>query len=128
MKGERLMRKADILVCDDEAGVRESLKLILGKEYTLAYATNGEEAVNYIKAHNPDLLIMDVKMPKMGGLEALRLIKRLKPKLPVLMATGYESSDVAVQAVHLGANDYLVKPYDREQVHAKVQALLSAQK
>jgi len=122
------MRKADILVCDDEAGVRESLKLILGKEYTLAYATNGEEAVNYIKAHNPDLLIMDVKMPKMGGLEALRLIKRLKPKLPVLMATGYESSDVAVQAVHLGANDYLVKPYDREQVHAKVQALLSAQK
>lgn len=122
------MRKADILVCDDEAGVRESLKLILGKKYTLAYATNGEEAVNYIKAHNPALLIMDVKMPKMGGLEALRLIKRLKPKLPVLMATGYESSDVAVQAVHLGANDYLVKPYDREQVHAKVQALLSAQK
>ncbi len=122
------MRKADILVCDDEAGVRESLKLILGKKYTLAYAANGEEAVNYIKVHNPALLIMDVKMPKMGGLEALRLIKRLKPKLPVLMATGYESSDVAVQAVHLGANDYLVKPYDREQVHAKVQALLSAQK
>ena len=119
-----MMRKADILVCDDEAGVRESLKLILGKEYTLAYATNGEEAVNYIKAHNPDLLIMDVKMPKMGGLEALRLIKRFKPKLPVLMATGYESSDVAVQADHLGAYDYLVKPYDREQVHAKVQALL----
>lgn len=129
MKGECLtMRKADILVCDDEAGVRESLKLILGKKYTLAYAANGEEAVNYIKVHNPALLIMDVKMPKMGGLEALRLIKRLKPKLPVLMATGYESSDVAVQAVHLGANDYLVKPYDREQVHAKVQALLSAQK
>ena len=118
------MKKADILVCDDEAGVRESLGLILGKEYPLAYATNGEEAINYIKTNDPKLVILDVKMPKMGGLEALRQIKRIKPKIRVLMATGYESSDVAAQAVHLGADDYLVKPFDREQVHAKVHSFL----
>ena len=116
--------KAEILVCDDTAGVRESLKLILGKQYTLAYVTNGEEAVQYVKAHHPKLIIMDIKMPKMGGLDALRLIKRIRPKIRVIMATGYESSDVAVQAVHLGADDYLVKPFDREQVRTKVRVFL----
>ncbi len=118
--------KAEILICDDEMGVRESLKLILGEEYTLVYVTNGEEAVRYIKAHSPDLAIMDVKMPKMGGLDALRLIKKIRPKQRVLMATGYESCDVASQAVKLGANDYLVKPFEQEEVRSKVRALLSA--
>ena len=120
--------KADILVCDDTAGVRESLKLILGKDYTLAYATNGEEAVEYVKIHHPKLVIMDVKMPRMSGLDALRRIKRLRPKVGVIMATGYESSDVAGQAVHLGADDYLVKPFDREQVRTKVHAFLPPRK
>ena len=120
--------KAEILVCDDTAGVRDSLKLILGKEYILAYATNGEEAVEYVKEHHPKLVIMDIKMPKMGGLDALRRIKRVRPKVRVIMATGYESSDVAVQAVHLGADDYLVKPFDREQVRTKIHAFLPSPK
>ncbi len=118
------MKKANILICDDEPGVRNSLQLILGDEYTLICATNGEEAVQYVKTHNPDLAILDVKMPKMDGLDALQQIKRLKPNLPVFMATGYEASDVAAQAVQLGADDYLVKPFDREKVQSKVHAAL----
>jgi len=122
------MKKATILICDDEPGVRDSLKLILDKEYTLIYASNGQEAIEKVKKENPTMAIMDVKMPKMGGLDALREIKQIKPNLPILMATGYESSDVASQAINLGADDYLVKPFEREQVQAKVTALLNLQK
>jgi len=119
------MEKTRILVCDDEAGVRDSIRLILGREYTLTFVTNGEEAVAYVKKHSPDLLIMDIKMPKMSGLEALAVIKRARPRLKVLMITGYESSDAAVQAINLGADDYLVKPFDRDKLRAQIRTLLS---
>ena len=56
-----------ILICDDEEGVRESLKLILADEYNLAFATNGNEAMKYLKKHNVDLVIMDIKMPQKNG-------------------------------------------------------------
>lgn len=118
------MKKAHILICDDEPGVRDSLKLILDQEYDLAYATNGEEAVAYVKSHDPTLAILDVKMPKMSGLEALQQIKQLKPHIRVFIITGYQSSDVATQATHLGADDYLVKPFDRQRVRSQVEAIL----
>ena len=120
------MKKAHILICDDESGVRESLKLILEEEYTLAYATNGEEAVEYVKKHDPDIAILDIKMPRMNGMEALRQVKKLKPKLKVLMITGYESSDVATQMINLGADDYLTKPFDSTKVTAQVRGLLAS--
>lgn len=118
------MKKRNILICDDETGVRESLKLILDEEFSLNYAGNGREAVDFVKTHEPDLAILDVKMPSLNGLETLKALKELKPHLKVLMITGYESSDVAAQAAQLGANDYLTKPFDRDRVRTKVQALL----
>ena len=122
------MPKIQVLVCDDEEGVRESLKLILSGEYSLSFAVNGEEAVEYVKRHDPDLVIMDIKMPKMNGLEALSQIKKLKPKIRVMIITGYESDDVAAQAIRLGADDYLTKPFDRETVRVKIQKLQNPQK
>lgn len=119
------MEKARILICDDEAGVRQSLQLILDRDYLLAFATNGQEAINHLKKHPTDLLISDIKMPRMSGLDALQRIKRARPRVRVLMISGYESSDVAAQAIHLGADDYLTKPFDREEVLAKIRALLS---
>lgn len=118
------MKKANILICDDEQGVRESFRIILGKEFDLSFATNGEEAVDYVKTHDPDLLILDVKMPKMTGLEALRAIKQLKPGVRVLMITGYESSDVANQAANLGADDYTTKPFDALKILSQIRTLL----
>ena len=118
------MKKASILICDDETGVRESLKLILEPEYQLSYVHHGKEAVEYVKKHTPDLAILDIKMPHLNGLEALRTIKRIKPRVRILMITGYESSDVATQAINLGADDYLTKPFDRERVRSKVVTLL----
>lgn len=124
------MNTAQILICDDETGIRESLKLILENEYPLAYARNGQEVVTLLKdkKNQPDLLIMDIKMPRMNGLDTLRQLRRVRPKLRVLIITGYESSDVAAEAVRLGASDYLTKPFDRETVREKVRALLAAEK
>lgn len=118
------MGKRSILICDDERGVRESLALILGEEHELAYAANGQEALDYLRGHEADLAILDIKMPQLNGLEALRALKRLRPGLRILMITGYESSDVASEAIQLGADDYLTKPFEREKVWEKVRALL----
>lgn len=117
-----------ILICDDERGIRDSLKLILEREYDLAFARHGKEAVEHLKKEPVDLVIMDVKMPHLNGMEALRSIKKARRDVPVLMITGYESSDVAAQATRLGASDYLTKPFAREQVWEKVRTLLAGAK
>lgn len=122
------MKKANILICDDDTGIRDSLRLILHQEYDLAYAANGAEAVQHLKKNPADLVIMDIKMPRLSGLDALRKMKRLRPRTRILMITGYESSDVAVQAVNQGADDYLTKPFQREEVQEKVTALLLKEK
>lgn len=120
------MEKPRILICDDEMGVRESLRMILGKEYELAFAEDGERAVEYVRTQHPEVVILDVKMPKMDGLEALPQIKRVSRSTPVIMITGYESSDVAAQAIKLGADDYFTKPFDREKVCTQVKTLLAS--
>ena len=122
------MKKASILICDDEMGIRESLRLILEKDYLLDFVTHGKDAVEYLKKHQPDLVIMDIKMPQMNGLDALRSIRRARRNVRILMITGYESSDVAAQATHFGADDYLAKPFEREKVWEKVEALLNLPK
>lgn len=122
------MKKHTILICDDEAGVRDSLQMILGEDYHLHFVTNGEEALEYLRTNDPDLVISDIKMPKMNGLETLKALKALKPHIRVLIITGYESSDVAAQAIKLGADNYLAKPFDREEVRSQIQTLLSSPK
>lgn len=119
------MKKAHILLCDDEIRVRNVLKMILEEAYDLSFAGNGKEAVQFLKKNNPDLVILDIKMPRLGGIEALRNIKQVKPNLPVLMLTGYESYDVAQEAADAGADDYLTKPVKRKDLHAHVEALLN---
>lgn len=120
------MPRSHILICDDETGIRESLRLILDQDYLLTYASHGRDAVEYIRRHDPDLLIMDIKMPLLNGLDALREIKQIKPRQRVLIITGYESSDVAVEAIQAGATDYVTKPFERETVQEKVRNLLAS--
>ena len=122
------MRKANILICDDEEGVRETLKHMLGGDYELSFAVDGEAAVEHVKANDPAMAIMDIKMPKMNGLEALRKIKELKPGVRVLIITGYESTDVATEAIKLGADDYITKPFRQQKILTQVRALLDSGK
>ncbi len=108
--------KKPIMVCDDEEGIRESLKLILEKEYDVIFAESGEVAIKKMRVSPVNLVILDIKMPRKDGLETLRELKRINPAARVIIATGYKSTDVAEEASRLGATDYVVKPFDRENI------------
>ena len=103
--------KKKILIVDDEEGVRESLKLILEEKYDLTLASDGNECLKSLKA-NPqiELVLMDIKMPRMNGLEVLRQIKSLNPQMNVVIVTGYRSVETAQEAIKMGAGDYIIKP------------------
>ena len=118
------MDKPNILICDDEEGVRESLRMILSGDYSLTFTKEGEEALNSLAVKAPELVIMDIKMPGMNGLEALKRIKHEKPGVPVMVITGYESLNVATEAVKSGTDDYLTKPFDRKKLSERVRVLL----
>ena len=106
------MEKKKILICDDEEGVRESLKLILEDNYSLSFSATGNEALEKVKNESPDIVILDIKMPKMNGLETLKEIKKTSPNTKVIIASGYKSTETAQEAIKLGASDYVVKPFD----------------
>ena len=111
-----MSKKYNILICDDEEGVRESLKACLEDQYDLSFAKNGNEAIEGVKTKNFDLLIIDIKMPQMDGLEAIRHIKTVWPKQKVIVLSGYESISVAEEAIRLGINAYLTKPVGKREL------------
>ncbi len=118
------MDKPHILIVDDELGPRESLRMILKDHFPLLFATNGKEAVEKVEADSADLVIMDMKMPVMDGMEALRRMKEHNPYLPVIMVTGYGTIDTAVEAMKVGAFDYITKPFDSFALLEKVKKAL----
>ncbi len=122
------MERANILVVDDELGPREALRMILKDDYRIFFATNGLEAVEHTKNQPPDLVIMDMKMPVMDGLQALKRIKEINPYISVLMVTGYGTIDTAVEAMKIGAIDYITKPFDSFSILQKVKGALEENK
>jgi DNA-binding NtrC family response regulator len=117
-------KKPLILICDDEEGVRESLNLILGEEYKLDFATNGSEVLCYLKKGNPDLIIMDIKMPQKNGLETVKELHAQKPHIKVIVITGYRSIEAASEASKYGIFEYLTKPFDSSLVKETVKKAL----
>ncbi len=115
------MPKPRILIADDEEGVRESLNLILGETYELVFANDGEEALSRLEQELFTLVLLDIKMPKLDGLEVLRRLKSRGNNTPVLMLTAYQSVELAQEALKLGAKDYLAKPFERDQIIRVVQ-------
>lgn len=110
------MARKRILVADDEEGIRESLNLILGDQYDLTFAIDGEQALAAAAKDGIDLILLDIKMPKLDGLEVLRRLKAQGSSKPVLVLTAYQSVELAKEAIKLGARDYLPKPFEREQI------------
>ncbi len=108
--------KPTVLICDDEEGIRESFKLILSDSYDLKFAVNGLEALELLKTLNPSVMLLDIKMPKLHGMEILKQVKKLKPSLPVLIVTGYQSVEMAQEAIKNGAADYIPKPFDSKYI------------
>ena len=114
-----------ILICDDEEGVRESLKLILGDFYDLV-VIDDPELLPEVLSKNKEikLTLLDVKMPKVGGLDALKSIKKSFPSVNVIMVTGYKSVEIAAEATKLGACGYIVKPFKSEEILEKVKKVM----
>ena len=119
------MGRTRILIADDEEGIRESLNLILGEEYELIFARDGQETLAKMDDGAIDLMLLDIKMPKFDGLEVLRRLKGKGNTVPVLVLTAYQSVELAKEAVRLGAFDYLPKPFEREQVLNAVRGVLA---
>jgi YesN/AraC family two-component response regulator len=115
--------KKTILICDDEEGIRESLRLIFEKDYELLFAANGNEAIDALKKNNADIAIMDIKMPRIDGIETMRKLKEIKSDLKILVTSGYKSVETAKEAINAGASDYMVKPFDRGEIFNAVKKL-----
>jgi two-component system response regulator MprA len=116
---------ARVLVVDDEPAVRDSLARTLRFEgYDVSVANDGVAALDAVHAETPDLVILDVMMPRMDGLEACRLLRADQQTLPVLMLTARDSVGDRVAGLDAGADDYLVKPFALQELLARVRALL----
>ena len=99
-----------ILVAEDVESNFLLLKAIIGKTYTLLHAWNGKEAVEIYEQSHPDLILMDIKMPEMDGLEATRIIRKVSQEIPIIALTAFAFDDDRVKALEAGCNDYLTKP------------------
>jgi len=121
------MASPKILICDDEEGIRESLKLVLGDHYDLITVDSGDMALEVL-SHNKDIKIMllDIKMPKTSGLDALQEIKKKFPHLKIIMVTGYKSVETAAEATRLGACGYIVKPFKSQEILETVKKNLES--
>ncbi len=116
-----------ILAVDDEIGVIESFKLFLEDKYNLLTATSGEEALEKIEKENINLVLLDIIMPGMSGLEVLSRIKEKHDDIDVIMITAIKTIRTAIQAMKLGAYDYITKPFDVDEVLSSIQRVLEKQ-
>ncbi|HNR52792.1 MAG TPA: sigma-54 dependent transcriptional regulator [Deltaproteobacteria bacterium] len=112
----------EILVVDDDNGHRTMLKTLLsGWGYRVYEADDGSKAIEWVRSRPFDLILMDIRMVKVSGLEALSVIKSMNPAIPVIIITAYSSVESAIEAMKKGAYEYLMKPLDFEEMHMKME-------
>ncbi|MEW5920050.1 MAG: HD domain-containing phosphohydrolase [Bacillota bacterium] len=110
-----------ILIVDDELGPREALRMILRDDYQVAVAASGKEALDCFARTEYDLVILDIRMPDINGVDLLAEVKKKAPDTEVVMITAYASVETATKALRYGALDYLIKPFDRASVQNVVE-------
>ena len=120
-----MKEKTKILVVDDEESHRIMLRAVLKDEgYEVAEAADGSEAVRAVEEEPFDLILLDIRMKTMDGIEALQEIRKISPLVPVLIMTAYASVKTAVEALKAGAFDYLTKPLDIEELKILIEKAL----
>ena len=118
-----------ILVVDDEASMREMLRIVLRRDgYDVVLANNGREAIDRLQKEPFDLLLSDIRMPDISGVEVLRSAKEINRDLVAFMMTAFASTDTAVEAMRLGAVDYFIKPFNMDELRLKVRQHLEARR
>src|SRR5436309_2234258 len=113
-----------VLVVDDELGPRESLRMLLKPAYHIQTAENGRAALDALEWFRPDVVIMDIKMPEIDGLELLQRVKTADRTIEVIMITAYASLETVKHALTNGAFEYLIKPFARQDLEAVVRRAL----
>lgn len=117
-----------ILIVDDEKNIRLTLKKCLeDQQYEISIATNGEEGIDRIQSNHFDLVMLDIKMPGLNGMEVLKEIRDKGIKVNVIMMTAYGSIEKAVEAMKLGAIDFISKPFTPQEVRKIVKEVLERQ-
>src|SRR3954469_14282317 len=116
---------AKIIVCDDQELMRDSLASTLAREgHEVTAAVDGAAALQRISSAKFDLLITDLKMPRLTGIELLAEAKKLRPEMPVIVMTAFATVQTAVEAMKLGAYDYIQKPFDGDEIKLLVDRTL----
>jgi len=117
--------KRSILVVDDDIAHRTMLRILLGWEYEIVEADCGSKAIEKVQKAAFDLVLMDVCMPEISGVEALDRIKATNPNIPVIMMTAYSSEETATTAMKKGAYDYLTKPFDFDSLRLTIEKAMA---
>lgn len=117
--------KAHILIVDDDPRITDLLRRVLAYEgYTVAVAATGDEALDRTLEHPPDMIVLDIMLPGMDGLEVTRRLRTAGDTVPILLLTARDAVSDRVAGLETGADDYLVKPFAPEELVARVKALL----
>ena len=124
------MPTGKIMVVEDEEDVREAIKLQLeSANYNVLEAENGEEAINILKSEsnmiNCGLILCDIRMPKVNGLECIAYFRDQAPGIPIVVVTGFPDTEMAVDLMSKGVKDYLVKPVEKAKLLAVVEKMVS---
>lgn len=123
-----MSKKPIVLVVDDEPAIRDSIKMLLKDNYQLYFADCGKKAISLVNKHPIDLVLLDVRMPEIDGLEVLEQIKRINENIEVIMLTAVITVNTAVKAMKKGAYDYITKPFDIEALQELIANALEKKK
>ena len=114
--------KTKILIVDDEIDARELMQeLFESKGYVYDTAKHGLDAINKIRESEPDIVISDIRMPEMDGMQLLEILSKSYPHIPVMMVTAHGTIETAVEAMKMGAKDYILKPLSLDEILIKVE-------
>ncbi len=118
---------AEILALDDVQDATVLIGKILAKKgHNVHTFTDEDEAINFVRKNKVDLAILDIKLKRMSGVEVLAELKKLLPDMHAIMLTGYPTVETAREAISLGADEYCVKPIDRDELEEKVEKVLAS--
>jgi DNA-binding NtrC family response regulator len=119
-------KKTVVLIVDDEQGMRDMLSWRLGQlDFEVHVAADGEAAAELLRREDVDLVITDVTMPRLNGLQLLDVVARLRPGAAIIMMTGFGTVETAVYAMRKGACDFLLKPFDVDRLMSRVVEVIA---
>ncbi|MCK4888842.1 MAG: sigma-54-dependent Fis family transcriptional regulator, partial [Candidatus Aminicenantes bacterium] len=119
----------NVLIVDDDESIRDMLSIVLKDEnYNVLTAEDGKKALIHLKKNKINLVISDIKMPDMDGIELLNIIKKKDEKIPVIMITGHASTNDAIEAMKIGAEQYITKPFNIDELKVVIEKAIYRKK